>query len=132
MNRTPHPLARSPHLRMLAWLAWMFLAVVPVQGVPGAGMTGAASAGGPMVSVTHAMDHAMQGMADDCCMNQLHGDHCTMQACHCVTTGDLPTLLQVALVSAATDALHVPRQGADAPLVTSSPPLRPPALPMPA
>jgi hypothetical protein len=127
MNRTLRHVARSPHLGMLAWLAWVFLAVMPAHGMP-AGVMGAAPVVGQMALMTHPVDHAMPDMADDCCAKPFPGDYCTMQACHCVTTGDLPALIRVALAPAIIDALPVPRKGADAPSVTSSPPLRPPAF----
>lgn len=132
MNRTLRRFTNTPHLRVMAWLAWLFLAVAPVHGMPGQ-MAGDLPVVTAMSSMTHATDHAgqaMPGMADDCCAGQNHGGDAPMPGCHCVATcaSVLPVFAMVTLFPVFPAAIYVPRHGASAPSVTRSPPLRPPLL----
>ena len=132
MNRTLCHFANTPRLRVMAWLAWLILAVAPVHGMPGQ-MTGDLPAVAAMSSMTHAVHHAghaMPGMADDCCTGQGHRGGAPMPGCHCVATcaGVLPVFAMVALFPVFPGTMYVPRHGAGTPSVTRSPPLRPPLL----
>lgn len=135
MHRSLRHLARTPHLRVLAWLAWLMLAVTPVYGTPD-GMAGDSHASAPAASAMAMADHAahdMSAMLADCCATQALHDHGSMNNCHCAATcvSVLPTLAMMELAPAPIDALSVPRHGQTAPDVLRSPPLRPPLLQTP-
>jgi hypothetical protein len=132
MHRSLRHLARTPHLRVLAWFAWLMLALAPAHGAPG-GMVGDAHDMSPTSSMMPMADHAahaMSAMADDCCTGQAPHTHDAMNSCHCAATctSVLPALAMPELAPAAMHAMSVPRHGAMAPSVTRSPPLRPPLL----
>lgn len=132
MHRSLRHFARTPNLRVLAWLAWLMLALTPAYGAPG-GTLGDAQG----VSQTSAMmpmaDHAapdMAAMTTDCCPGQSPHTHDAMGSCHCAATcaSVLPVLAMLELAPASMHGMPVPRHGTMAPSVTRSPPLRPPLL----
>lgn len=132
MHRSLRHLARTPHLRVLAWLAWLMLTVTPVYGAP-AGMTGDAHGMGqtsPMMQMADHSAHDMSAMTADCCTGQAAHGHDMTGSCHCAATcaSVLPVLAMAELAPPSMDAMPVPRHGAVAPSVTRSPPLRPPLL----
>lgn len=130
MHRSLRQLARTPHLRVLAWLAWLMLALTPAYGAPGGTMDDARG-----VNQTSAMmptaDHAapdMAAMTSDCCAGQSPHTQDAMGSCHCAATcaSVLPVVAMLELAPASMHATPVPHQGTMAPSVTRSPPLRPP------
>jgi hypothetical protein len=130
-----HP-ARTPHLRVMAWFAWLMLALTPVYGAPGGmasdghGMSHGMSQTSLMIPMTDHAAHDMSAMTTDCCTGQAPHTHDAMSSCHCAATcaSVLPVPAMLELAPAFMHAMSVPRHGAMAPSVTRSPPLRPPLL----
>jgi hypothetical protein len=131
MHRTLRQLARSPHLRVMAWLAWLILAVAPVHAAPG-GMMGVASAPDQGAHLLHTPDHMHHVMPvkADCCGDRDHGGHGTAGSCHCAATcGTVLPVMAMAGLSLMTPAvLHVSWRKVVAPKLAHAPPLRPPLM----
>jgi hypothetical protein len=130
MHRPFYQLARLPHLRVLALLAWLVLALAPVHGATG-GMTGDARNMGRASSAMPMADHAahdMSAMTAGCCAAQTPHDHHTGGDCPCAAscTSVLPVLALAVPAVPCMHAMAVPRHDAAAPDVVRSPPLRPP------
>jgi hypothetical protein len=118
-----------PHLRVLAWLAWVMLALAPVHAAPG-GMSGMAPAVGhvaQMVPMSDQMHYTMPTKAE-CCDGQDHAGHGTTNACHCAATcGTVLPVMAMTLLSAVSPAvLHIASLPVTAPKLAHAPPLRPP------
>jgi len=131
MHRRLCHLARAPHLRVLAWLAWAMLALTPAFAAP-AGM-GGAHGGGQAVPAMQMADHDthdMSAMTADCCAAPTAHGHAAMSDCHCPVTcaSVLPAVAMAELAAVPVAAMPVPRRGAMAPHLNRSPPLRPPLL----
>ncbi|MGH8160231.1 MAG: hypothetical protein ACREPQ_19115 [Rhodanobacter sp.] len=131
MHRIPRQLARSPHLRVMAWLAWLMLAVAPVHAAP-CGAMEMAAAMGHGAHAAQVSDHAQHAMPvkADCCGGQDHARHGSTSTCHCaVTCGTaLPVMTMAALAPVAPAALHGSLRHVVAPKLAHAPPLRPPLL----
>jgi hypothetical protein len=131
MHRILRQLARSPHFRVMTWLAWLMLAFAPVHAAPGSlmGMSAALGQGTHLAHVTDHMHHTMPVKAH-CCGDQDHGDHGTANACHCAATCGtaLPAMAMAGLAPMASTILHVSLRQAVAPKPMHAPPLRPPLL----
>lgn len=134
MHRSLRQLARTPHLRVLAWLAWLMLALTPAYGAPGGTMNDAHGVHQTSTAMTMTMaDHAepdLAAMTSDCCAGQSPHTHDAMGSCHCAATcaSVLPVVAMLELAPASMHAMPVPHHGTMAPSVTRSPPLRPPLL----
>jgi hypothetical protein len=127
MHRLLRHLARRPHLRVLALLAWLMLALMPVHGAPGGMMDESHGMNQAMSMADHGV-HDMTTMTADCCAGQTPHDHAATGSCHCAATcaSVLPALALAGLAPLRMEAMVVPRHGAMAPSVQRSPPLRPP------
>ena len=132
MNRTPSHLAHASHFRVLAWFAWLLLAVAPLHGMPNAEM-GDVHSTTSMSAMAHVADHTAHAMpmaAVDCCSGQAYHGHGPMPACHCASacTGVLLVPGMTEFASVACGVLHVPLHEAIAPRVMHAPLLRPPLI----
>lgn len=135
MHRTLRHPARLPHLRVLAWLAWLMLALAPVHAAPG-GMTcdahdmGQASSAMPMAD---HVTHGLSAMASSCCAGQAPHGHDQSGDCPCAVAcaSVLPVLALAELARPFAHAMTIPRHGALAPDIVRSVPLRPPLLQTP-
>jgi hypothetical protein len=130
MHRRLRQVVRTPHLRVLAWLAWLMLAASPVFAAPFG--TGAHDMGPPastMQMVGHAA-HDLSAMAADCCAAPDAHGHGAVNDCPCPATcvSALPASAMGTLASVPAVAMPVTRRGAMAPDFFRSPPLRPPLL----
>lgn len=131
MNGILHHLARSPHLRAMAWLAWLILVINPVYGAPLGMMHGVHSSTPPVAhaaQVSEHCHHAAPVKAD----RSGGGDHDTGckgagHACQCAATccSLLPTAMAGLAPTVLSSILWSPRRVA-APRSGNSPPLRPP------
>lgn len=132
MHRSLRQLVRTPHLRVLAWLAWLMLALTPAYGAPDGTMDDAHGVHQTSTAMTMTMaDHAapdMAAMMSDCCPGQSPHTHDAMGSCHCAATcaSVLPVVAMLELAPASMHAMPVPHQGTMAPSVIRSPLLRPP------
>lgn len=129
MNGILHHIARSPHLRVMAWLAWLILVINPVSGY-GAPL-------GIMYDIHSAAHVSHVAQASDYCQQAAPvkvdragcGDYDTGAGhiCHCAETccSLLPTAMAVLAPAILSSILWFPRRVA-APSTGSSPPLRPP------
>ena len=131
MPRTLRHLVRLPHLRVMAWLAWLMLALAPVHAAPGGmpGMVPAADHGVHLAHMSDQMHHTMPVKAE-CCDGQDHAGHGTTNTCHCAATCGtvLPVMAMTLLSAVAPAVLHVDSLRAIAPKLAHAPPLRPPLL----
>jgi len=131
MHRTLRHLARSPHFRVLAWLAWLILAVAPVHGMPGVMVMSDAHQAAPARSATHVLEHGQHAMSvdADCCGGQGHGQHASANACHCaaVCGNALPVVAMAELAPLLVGGVHLAARFAAPPSIVHAPLLRPPA-----
>lgn len=119
-----HPLrhlSTQPYLRMMAWLAWLMLALLPAHAMPVA-MAGSMA---PMASMSSAMpaQHAPD-RASACCADHLSttGCQCTAGGAFTVPPADAPALPRVRFT-----ALSGSPDASRAPGLPAVPPLRPPS-----
>ncbi len=134
MPHTLRHLARLPHLRVMAWLAWLMLAVAPVHAAPG-GMMGMGPAVDHSVHQAQMSDqmHHITPAKAECCDGQDDAGHGTTNACHCAATCGtaLPVMAMAALSPVAPAAMPVPLGIVVAPKLMHAPPLRPPLVVLP-
>ncbi|WP_460876975.1 hypothetical protein [Rhodanobacter koreensis] len=114
---------------MLAWLAWLMLALAPVHAAPGGmpGMVPVVDHGVHLAQMSDQMHHAMPTKAE-CCDGQDHAGHAMTNACHCAATcGTVLPVMAMPLLSAVSPAvLHIASLPVTAPKLAHVPPLRPP------
>jgi len=131
MHRTLRHLARSPHFRVLAWLAWLILAVTPVHGASGAMVMSGVHQAVSARSASHVVEHGQHAMSADadCCGGQGQALQGSANACHCaaVCSSALPVVAMVELAPLALDGVHLAARFASPPSVVHAPLLRPPA-----
>ncbi|MFC5526371.1 hypothetical protein ACFPPA_11570 [Rhodanobacter ginsengisoli] len=130
MNRSLRHSARTQSLRLMAWFAWLIMAMAPAHGTP-AGMVGDGHPASMISSMTQAPAHVsrgMSGMADDCCAGQLHHGEGLAGNCHCpaACAATLPLTGMQELGPIPPVIFQVPPHGPDASGVVHAPPLRPP------
>lgn len=131
MHRTFRHLRRLPYLRVMAWLAWLMLALAPVHATPG-GMPGMVSVIDHSVHLPQMSDqmHRAMPVKAECCDGQDHAGHGMTNTCHCAATCGtvLPVMAMTLLSAVAPAVLHVASLPVRAPRVTYTPLLRPPLL----
>jgi hypothetical protein len=131
MHRTLRHLARSPHFRVLAWLAWLILAVAPLHAAPGVTVMSGEHQMGSARSAAHVVEHGQHAMSvdADCCGGQGHAQHASANACHCaaVCGNALPVVAMVELAPLSLAGVHLTARFAAPSSVIQAPLLRPPA-----
>jgi hypothetical protein len=130
VTRTIRPVARSPRVRALAFLAWLLLVVTPAFGAP-AGMTHDVRAiGHPAAAMPMARhcNHAAPVKVDRACCGS-HEGGCAGHACGCAPCGSgvavLPSMPGATAAHVA--GLRWSLRGETVPGTFFTPPLRPPA-----
>jgi hypothetical protein len=126
VNFSPRHLIRSRPGRVLAWLAWLVLAVSPLQSGPSGDWVGMSHhAHAAAVNQGHA--HTVTAAAHDCCAPS-HGLP-LQDACHCASmcASTLPAMALARLDRVAPAAPLVALHAVHAPRGVHSRLLRPPA-----
>jgi hypothetical protein len=125
MRRALHHVSSQPHLRVMAWLAWVMLALLPAHAMPVVMVM-------PVASMSVVMQHASarhhHATAPDCCADQLAatGCHCAASCVFTMPLVDAPTLAALSF-NTRPAAFIVVR----APRLPRVPPLRPPLVQTP-
>lgn len=141
MNRRLRAPIRSPHLRAMAWLAWLMLVLTPLHAAPsavagplpaGAGASHSMATPAMPMHAMHAMTtmgHARAQIPGCCCHGQGHDDCGSIGACHCAGGGSaLPLAAMPELAPPMLGAVYASARRLAPPGRIHAPPLRPPTV----
>lgn len=135
MNRILHRLARSPHPRVMASLAWLILVINPVAvyGAPLGMMHGVHSRTLPVAHVAQVSDqchHAAPVKADHSCCSDHNSGGTMNHTCSCaaVCCSALPAMAMAGVPAVPISTMHWAPLRADLRSSNRAPPLRPPPV----